>query len=74
MQGDSAHAESSRKQADALPSNPEDMPESPIPAAKLSSVQRARLKHEQSNLAKIFANALNDLGITEAREGKFRWR
>jgi len=71
IQGDSAHAESSRKQADALPPNSEDMPESPIPAAKLSSVQRARLKHEQSDLAKIIANALNDLGITEAHEGKF---
>jgi tetratricopeptide (TPR) repeat protein len=71
MQGDSAHVESSRKQADALPSNPQDMPELPIPAARLSPKQRARLKHEESDLAKMIANALNDLATTEAREGKF---
>jgi tetratricopeptide (TPR) repeat protein len=71
MEGDSAHAESSRKQADSLPDNPQGLPDPLIGATKLSPAQRTKLKAEQSDLAKIIANALNDLGTTEARESNF---
>jgi Response regulator receiver domain len=71
MEGDSAHAESSRKQADSLPDNPQDLPDPLIVATLLSPAQRTKLKAEQSDLAKIIANALNDLGTTEARESNF---
>jgi len=71
MEGDSTHAESSLKQAESLPPNPQDFPGLLIPPAKQSPAQRAKLKREQADLAIIVANALNDLGTTEARESNF---
>ena len=71
MNGDVAHAESSMKQAEALTNNPQDLPPRLVSTGRLSSSQRSQLKQEQSDLAKIIANALNDLGTTEARESNF---
>jgi tetratricopeptide (TPR) repeat protein len=71
LEGDPAHAESSLKQAESLPPSPQDFPRALIPPARQSPAQRIKLKHEQSDLATIIANALNDLGTTEARESNF---
>ena len=71
MERDAAHRDSSLKQAESLPPNPQDFPKALIPPAKQSPAQRTKLKREQSGLATILANALNDLGTTEARESNF---
>jgi tetratricopeptide (TPR) repeat protein len=72
MKGDSSHADASLKQAEELPANPGDMPAPLLAVTTLSPVQRARITFQQSELAKILANTLNDLGAAEARESKFQ--
>ncbi len=72
MKNDFSHAAEALKQAQALPDHSEEMPAIPGGATKLLPAERSRLKATESELAKTLANALNDLGTAEAREGKFQ--
>jgi tetratricopeptide (TPR) repeat protein len=71
IKNDTAHAASSLHQADALPKDASKMPAALNAPAKLSVAQRLQLKKRQSELSRIIADALNDLGTTEAREGRY---
>jgi tetratricopeptide (TPR) repeat protein len=71
MKGDVSHADSSSKQAEALPRALAYTAPIPAPGSSFTAAERTRLKTQQSDTAKIVAIALNDLGTGEAREGKF---
>lgn len=68
---DAEHAASSLQQAEALSKDASEIPEALNSPAKLSAAQRSQLRQRQSELSKIIAAALNDLGTTEAREGRY---